>query len=274
MSQSGQRTALGSFTIAVNRVGSDKSSQMTLQHIVKPTAAEKISDTILVTDLDIIKFITFLVTDIQYDIGSDQVSYQLPDTDITEALALEERMWQTAIIKIYNKLSRTSQTEIKFTVHPHSTPFLNELPGHLWKIKAPASLDFGDPISDLDKIPPLTIEDAISDVDPLPKRNIDIEQQDLLADVSSPRAVKGWRWALVVSAILSSLFLFSLDNTIVADIQPAIAETFEDVGELPWLGVAFLLGAASTNLVSIFLSDGTIPCVLVFLHHHYPSCLL
>jgi hypothetical protein len=36
-----------------------------------------------------------------------------------------------------------------------------------------------------------------------------------------------------VSAILSSLFLFNLDNTIVGDIQPAIAKTFEDVGKLP-----------------------------------------
>jgi hypothetical protein len=71
MSQSGQRTALSSFTIAMDRLGSDKSSQMTLQHIVKPTAAEKIPNAILVTDLDIVKFITFLVADIQYDIGLD-----------------------------------------------------------------------------------------------------------------------------------------------------------------------------------------------------------
>jgi hypothetical protein len=108
--------------------------------------------------------------------------------------------------------------------------------------------------SDL-KIPPLTIED----VDWLErntldnKRTIDVEQQDLLADEPSPCAVKGWRWVLVVSAILSSLFLFALDNTIVADIQPAIVETFDDVGKLSWLGVSLLLGAASTNLVSIFL---------------------
>jgi hypothetical protein len=40
---------------------------------------------------------------------------------------------------------------------------------------------------------------------------------------------------------------------VAGDIQPAIAKPFEDVGKLPWLGVAFLLGAASTNLVSIFL---------------------
>jgi len=56
-----------------------------------------------------------------------------------------------------------------------------------------------------------------------------------------------------VSAILSSLFLFALDNTIVADIQPAIVETFDNVRKLSWLRVSLLLGATSTNLVSIFL---------------------
>jgi hypothetical protein len=176
MSQSGQRTALGSFTIAVDGAGTKTLSHMTLQHIVKPTAAERIPDATPATDVG--KFIELF----EPDMGSDI------------------------------------------------------------------------------KIPPFTIEDAISDVDPLPERNtldskstIDVEQQGLLPDMSSPCVVKGWRWALVVSAILSSLFLFNLDNTIVGDIQPAITETFEDVGKLPWLGVAFLLGAASTNLVSIFL---------------------
>jgi hypothetical protein len=243
MSQPGQRTALGSFTVTVDRAGTDASSQMTLHHIVKPTAAEKTSDTILVTDLDINKFILFLMMDIQYDIDSDQISYRLPDTDLTEVLSLEERVWQTAINKMYNRLSRTSQTEIKFTVHPYFKPFRTEPLKHL-----------------LEKIPPLIIGDAVSDVDPLPERNtldskrtIDIEQQNLLAVEPPLRAIKGWRWALVASAIFSSLFLFALDNTIVADIQPAIAETFEDVGKLSWLGVTFLLGAASTNLVSVFL---------------------
>ncbi len=233
---------------------------MTLQHIVKPTAAEKTPETILVTDLDINKFILFLMMDIQYDIDSDQISYQLPDTEFTELLTLDERVWQTVINKIYNRLSRTIQTDIKFTVHPHLKPLRNEPLGHPWEIKPLAALDCGDSISELDKIPPLTIGDAISDVDSLSERNtldskrtIDVEQQDLLANKSSPRAVTGWRWALVVSAILSALFLFALDNTVVADIQPAIVESFDDVGKLSWLGVALLLGAASTNLVSIFL---------------------
>ncbi|ATZ57448.1 BcmfsM2 [Botrytis cinerea B05.10] len=68
-------------------------------------------------------------------------------------------------------------------------------------------------------------------------------------DASPVRDITGWRWALVVAAILSSTFLFALDNTIVADVQADIVVTFNDVSKLSWLSVGFLIGAASTNLV-------------------------
>lgn len=64
-----------------------------------------------------------------------------------------------------------------------------------------------------------------------------------------PRKVTGFKWALVVLSILSSTFLFSLDNTIVADVQPAIVRQFASVDKLSWLPVAFLLGASGTNLL-------------------------
>jgi MFS family permease len=64
-----------------------------------------------------------------------------------------------------------------------------------------------------------------------------------------PRDITGWKWITVVLAILSSTFLFALDNTIVADVQPVIVEHFNSVSQLSWLSVAFLLGAAATNLV-------------------------
>jgi hypothetical protein len=64
-----------------------------------------------------------------------------------------------------------------------------------------------------------------------------------------PRDISGWRWGLVVFAILSSTFLFALDNTIVADVQPVIVEHFNEVSKLSWLSVAFLMGSAATNLV-------------------------
>ena len=49
-----------------------------------------------------------------------------------------------------------------------------------------------------------------------------------------------------VSAILSSVFFFSLDQTIVADIIPDIVHHFGAVQKLPWVSVTLLLAAAGT----------------------------
>ena len=82
----------------------------------------------------------------------------------------------------------------------------------------------------------------------------------------SPRHIHGWRWGLAgkqnvtppenlcaanthtssVSAILSSVFFFSLDQTIVADIIPDIVDRFGQVQKLPWISVTLLLAAAGT----------------------------
>ena len=75
------------------------------------------------------------------------------------------------------------------------------------------------------------------------------KQQPEPTEEKPPRDISGWKWAIVVFSILSSTFLFALDNTIVADVQPVIVTHFNDVGKLTWLSVAFLIGAASTNLV-------------------------
>ncbi|KAK2759174.1 hypothetical protein FQN54_003274 [Arachnomyces sp. PD_36] len=65
---------------------------------------------------------------------------------------------------------------------------------------------------------------------------------------ASPREIHGLLWFLVVIAILSSIFLYSLDNTIVADISPAVVNRFGDTVKLPWLSVGFLLGGAAVVL--------------------------
>ncbi|CAF9916252.1 MAG: hypothetical protein HETSPECPRED_002805 [Heterodermia speciosa] len=62
------------------------------------------------------------------------------------------------------------------------------------------------------------------------------------------RQIRGLKWLIVVSAILSTTFLFSLDNTVVADIQPQIIERFGGISKLPWLGAAFALGSAASIL--------------------------
>ena len=68
-------------------------------------------------------------------------------------------------------------------------------------------------------------------------------------DERPARDIHGIKWTLAVISILISTFLFALDNTIVADVQPAIVERFGQVDKLPWLSVAFLVTAAGTNLV-------------------------
>ncbi|KAJ2988786.1 hypothetical protein NUW58_g3795 [Xylaria curta] len=58
----------------------------------------------------------------------------------------------------------------------------------------------------------------------------------------SERSLRGWKWAVAYAAMLSTTFLFSLDNTIVANIQPSIIEDFGRVELLPWIGTGFALG--------------------------------
>lgn len=68
-----------------------------------------------------------------------------------------------------------------------------------------------------------------------------------LQEKSEPqeRSVKGFRWFLVCLSIFSANLLFGLDNTIAADIQGAVAETYQNTGQLGWLGVGFTLGSAA-----------------------------
>ncbi|KAJ4006272.1 Efflux pump dep3 [Fusarium irregulare] len=58
----------------------------------------------------------------------------------------------------------------------------------------------------------------------------------------SPRDLHGWKWAMSYTAMLSTTFLFALDNTIVADIQPAIIHDLTQIELLPWVGTGFALG--------------------------------
>ena len=64
------------------------------------------------------------------------------------------------------------------------------------------------------------------------------------------RSIQEVKWALVIIGILTSIFLFAIDNTIVADVQPDIIKAFPgSVDKLPWISVAFALGGAATTLV-------------------------
>ncbi|KAL2833999.1 efflux pump antibiotic resistance protein [Aspergillus pseudoustus] len=60
--------------------------------------------------------------------------------------------------------------------------------------------------------------------------------------------LKPLSWVLVMIALLTSLFLFALDNTIVANVQPDIIGTLGEIEKLPWVSVAFALGGIATDL--------------------------
>lgn len=63
------------------------------------------------------------------------------------------------------------------------------------------------------------------------------------------RKVTGFRWWLMLVSVLSSVFLYSLDNTIVADIQPDIVDTLGEIEKLPWLAIGFLVACVATNSI-------------------------
>lgn len=60
---------------------------------------------------------------------------------------------------------------------------------------------------------------------------------------ASERTLHGVRWVLVCVAIFSANILYGLDTTIVADIQGAVSESFDNAAQLGWLGVGFTLGS-------------------------------
>ena len=78
------------------------------------------------------------------------------------------------------------------------------------------------------------------------------------APADLPRKTTGFKWILLVIAVLSAIFLFALDNTIVADVQPRIVDSLGEIEKLPWISVAFALGAVSVNLLWYVDGDQTL----------------
>lgn len=66
---------------------------------------------------------------------------------------------------------------------------------------------------------------------------------------SSLRDMKTWRWILLSASVLFSTLLLALDNTVVADLQPQIVDTFVEISKFPWINVNFSLGAAGSALL-------------------------
>jgi hypothetical protein len=63
-----------------------------------------------------------------------------------------------------------------------------------------------------------------------------------------PRNFGTLRWVLTMTAAYTTCFLYGLDNTIVANLQGAVATTFNENEKLSWLGSGFPLGGVATIL--------------------------
>ena len=61
-------------------------------------------------------------------------------------------------------------------------------------------------------------------------------------------AYPGLKWPLVCIAVYIVVFMYGLDNTIVADIQATIVVEFDAVEKLAWLGVGYPLGSIALVL--------------------------
>jgi hypothetical protein len=64
----------------------------------------------------------------------------------------------------------------------------------------------------------------------------------------SPRKLKGIKWIVCVLSIFSSVFLYALDNTIVATIQPTIINDLGHLEKLPWVSVAYQVTSVALDL--------------------------
>ncbi|KAL2018286.1 hypothetical protein VTK56DRAFT_990 [Thermocarpiscus australiensis] len=62
------------------------------------------------------------------------------------------------------------------------------------------------------------------------------------------RAMTGFRWFAFVVSTLTAIFVYALDNTIVANIIPAIVNDLNGIEKLPWLSVGFMIGGMSVIL--------------------------
>ncbi|KAI0181680.1 MFS general substrate transporter [Hypoxylon sp. FL1284] len=63
------------------------------------------------------------------------------------------------------------------------------------------------------------------------------------------RKVTGIRWFIVITAVLSSTFLYALDNTVTANVRPSMVETFGRTDILTWLSVSYPMGEVGSNPV-------------------------
>lgn len=68
------------------------------------------------------------------------------------------------------------------------------------------------------------------------------EPDEAMPVAQEKRPLNGLKWFFFLVSTLTAIFLYALDNTVVANIQPVIVNRFNSVDDLPWLSVGFMIG--------------------------------
>ncbi|KAJ2988637.1 hypothetical protein NUW58_g3869 [Xylaria curta] len=72
-------------------------------------------------------------------------------------------------------------------------------------------------------------------------------ESENIGDSQQHRKLTGIAWFIAVFAIISSTFLYALDNTVLANVRPSIIDTFGQIDLLTWVSVAYPLGEIGSN---------------------------
>jgi MFS family permease len=73
-------------------------------------------------------------------------------------------------------------------------------------------------------------------------------RKDPSQDPHTVRPIHGWKWIAAILALYSTAFLYGLDTTIAADVQPDIVKSLGQIQKLTWIGSGFPLGSVATIL--------------------------
>ncbi|KAK8130927.1 major facilitator superfamily domain-containing protein [Apiospora sp. TS-2023a] len=65
--------------------------------------------------------------------------------------------------------------------------------------------------------------------------------------VTGERQYRGVKWAIVMISLISSTFLYALDNTVLATVRPSMTETLGRIDMLTWLSIAYPMAEVGSN---------------------------
>lgn len=76
---------------------------------------------------------------------------------------------------------------------------------------------------------------------------VDANESNGVAQVQQQRQVTGFAWAFIVVSLISSTFLYALDNTVIATVRPSMIRSLGSIDLLPWISAAYPMTETGSN---------------------------